>query len=382
LLGPSTVADVSERELVARIQQQLPPAPPWVLVGIGDDAAIVEPERNRAEVLTVDAVVEGVHFDRAFVPPDAIGHRALAVNLSDLAAMGAAPRLALLSMALPSTFPLADFDGVVSGFSSLAAAHRLQVIGGNLTRSPGPLVIDVTLVGTVKRRQALTRAGARPGDDLYVSGTIGAAAAGLGLLRKVVSRQSSVVSHQSSVVGQQSSVVGQQSSVVGLRPQSTDDLRLRLMTDDSRLTTDDWRLMTAYLTPMPRMRLGLLLGRNRAASACVDLSDGLADGVRRIAEASGVGVTVDASLLPIDPAARAFFEAQRLDPVEASLEADDYELLVTVRPRARGRLAAAIRHGGAPLTRIGRCTEDRAIAIRHWGTETDAALPAGYTHFR
>jgi thiamine-monophosphate kinase len=369
LLGPSTVADVSERELVARIQQQLPPTPPWVLVGIGDDAAIVEPERNRAEVLTVDALIEGVHFDRAFVPPDAIGHRALAVNLSDLAAMGAAPRLALLSMALPSTLPLADFDGVVSGFTSLAAAHRLQVIGGNLTRSPGPLVIDVTLVGTLKRRQALTRAGARPGDDLYVSGTIGGAAAGLGLLRQVVSPQSSVVS--------------QQSSGTSLGPLSTDDLRLKLMTDASRLTTDDWRLMTAYLTPVPRIRLGLLLGRNRAASACVDLSDGLADGVRRIAEASGVGVTVDASLLPIDPAARAFFEAERLDPVEASLEADDYELLVTVRPRARGRLAAAIRHGGAPLTRIGRCTEDRAITIRHSATEaTDAALPTGYTHFR
>src|SRR5262249_30744902 len=160
----------------------------------------------------------------------------------------------------------------------------LQVIGGNLTRSPGPLVIDVTLVGTLKRRQALTRGGARPGDDVYVSGTIGAAAAGLALLRKVVSHQS---------------------SVVGLSPHSTDDLRLRLMTDDSGLTTDDWRLMTAYLTPAPRIRLGLLLGRNRAASACVDLSDGLADGVRRVAEASGVGVTVDASLLPIDPAARA-----------------------------------------------------------------------------
>jgi len=345
LLGPSTVADVSERELVARIQQQLPPAPPWVLVGIGDDAAIVEPERNRVEVLTVDAVVEGVHFDRAFVPPDAIGHRALAVNLSDLAAMGAAPRLALLSMALPSTLPLADFDGVVSGLASLAALHRLHVIGGNLTRSPGPLVIDVTLVGTLKRRQALTRGGAKPGDDLYVSGAIGAAAAGLRLLRDRVSQPS-------------------QSS------------GLTTATEDSRLTQ-------AYLRPEPRVRLGVLLARNRAATACVDLSDGLADGVRRIAEASGVGVIVDASLLPIDPAARAFFEAQRLDPVEASLEADDYELLVAVRPRARGRLAAPIRHGGAPLTRIGRCTEDRAITIRHSGAEArDADLPSGYTHFR
>src|SRR3954466_10668841 len=106
---PATVSDHSERELIARIQQHLPAAPDWMLVGIGDDAAVVEPERNRVEVLTIDAVVEGVHFDRAFVPPDAIGYRALAVNLSDLAAMGASPRLVLLSMVLPPSLPIADF---------------------------------------------------------------------------------------------------------------------------------------------------------------------------------------------------------------------------------------------------------------------------------
>jgi thiamine-monophosphate kinase len=348
LLGPSTVADLTERELVARIQQQLPPAPGWILVGIGDDAAIVEPERNRVEVLTVDAIVEGVHFDRAFVPPDGIGHRALAVNLSDLAAMGAAPRLALLSMALPTELPLADFDGIVAGFTALAAAARLHVVGGNLTRSPGPLMLDVTLVGTVKRRQGLTRAGARPGDDLYVSGTIGAAAAGLRLLRGGASQPSP---SQSS---------GQMTAI------------------------DYCRLTQAYVRPEPRVRLGVLLARNRAASACVDLSDGLADGIRRIAEASGVGVIVDASLLPIDPAARAYFDAQRLDAIEESIAAgDDYELLVAVRPRARGRLTAAIHHGGAPLTRIGRCTDDLSVRIRRPGVEaTEAALPAGYTHFR
>ena len=177
------VGNLSEAELIGRIQQCLPPAPDWLLVGIGDDAAVVEPERNRAEVLTVDAIVEGIHFDRAFVPPDAVGHRALAVNLSDLAAMGAAPRLALLSFALPPHLPLADFDGLVGGLTRLAALHRVHVAGGNLTRSPGPLMLDVTVTGTVKRRQALTRAGARPGDEIYVSGTLGAASAGLRMLR-------------------------------------------------------------------------------------------------------------------------------------------------------------------------------------------------------
>ena len=183
VLVADTVADLTEAELIARIRERLPPAPAWLVVGIGDDAAVVEPERNRLEVLSVDALVEGVHFDRACTPPDAIGHRALGVNLSDLAAMGAAPRLELLSLALPPALPIADFDRMIAGLTALAARHHLHVSGGNLARSPGPLMIDVTVVGTVKRRQALLRSGARSGDELWVTGTIGAAAAGLEMLQ-------------------------------------------------------------------------------------------------------------------------------------------------------------------------------------------------------
>ena len=178
-----TVSDLTEAELIARIRGRLPAPPAWMVVGIGDDAAVIEPERNRLDVLSVDALVESVHFDRAFTPPGAIGHRALAVNLSDLAAMGATPRLALLSLALPETLSIADFDAIVGGLAVLAARTRVSVAGGNLTRSPGPLVLDVTVGGTVKRRGALLRSGARPGDELYVSGTIGAAAAGLAMLK-------------------------------------------------------------------------------------------------------------------------------------------------------------------------------------------------------
>ena len=360
-----TVSDLSERELVARIRQRLAPAPDWLLVGIGDDAAVVEPPRNRVEVLSVDAIVEGIHFDRAFVPPEAIGHRALAVNLSDLAAMGAAPRLALLSMALPPALTIADFDAIAAGFAALAAQHSLHLVGGNLTRSPGPLMIDVTVVGTVKRRQALRRAGARPGDDLYVSGSIGSAAAGLALLQEVTSRKSSVTS--------------QQSTVASLSHQ-TDDGRLR--TDDLGLTTEDLRLTTAYLFPSPRVRVGLLMSRNRAAGACMDLSDGLADAAHQMADASGVGLTIDAALLPIDPAARAFFEARGRDAVlEALTGGDDYELLLAVRPRAHRRFAAAARHGDVPLTRVGRCTEARAVMLQSGGHEP-RPLPQGYSHFR
>ena len=339
-----TISECSERELIARIQARLPPAPDWLLVGIGDDAAVVEPERNRVEVLTVDAVVEGVHFDRAFVPPEAIGHRALAVNLSDLAAMGAAPRHALLSLVLPATLPLADFDGVISGMAALAASHRLHLVGGNLTRTSGahgPLIVDISVTGTVKPRQVLTRRGARPGDRLYVSGTIGSAAAGLRLLR-----------------------------------------------EDARLVTamsaapDVERLVTAYLRPAPRVRLGLMLARNRAASACMDLSDGLSDAVYQLAAASGVGARIDADALPIDARAREVLAARGDDHVAAAITGgDDYELLVSVRPRTRGRLAAAIRHGGVPLTNVGVCTEDPAVVLQRGGEE--APLPrGGYSHFR
>jgi thiamine-monophosphate kinase len=353
-----TVSDVSERDLIARIRARLPPPPSWLLVGIGDDAAVVEPERNRADVLTVDALVEGIHFDRAFVPPDAIGHRALAVNLSDLAAMGAAPRLALLSLALPLTFPITDFDAVITGVAALAERSRVHVVGGNLTRSTGPLMIDITLSGTVKARQVLKRVGARAGDHLYVSGTIGSAAAGLAMLKMKLSTTKDTEDTEEH--SRSRAVDTSVSSVV---------------------ESSAAHCIERYLRPEPRVRLGLMLARNRAASACMDLSDGLSDAVCQVAEASGVGARLDADALPIDPCARDVLAAGGADPIAAAITAgDDYELLVAVRPRTRGRLAAAIRHGGVPLTRIGVCTEDRAIVLCREGA--DEPLPrGGYRHF-
>lgn len=325
----ATVGDLTEAELIASIRDRLPPKPDWMLVGIGDDAAVVEPERNRLEVLSVDALVDGVHFNRAFTPPDAIGHRALAVNLSDLAAMGATPRLALLSFALPPGLPLADFHGIIGGLLALAARCRVTIAGGNLTRTTGPLTLDVTVTGAVKRRAVLTRGGARPGDDLYLTGSIGGAAAGLQML-------------EAGVTGP---------------------------------------CVERYLYPEPRIKMGALLGRNRAATACMDLSDGLGDAVRQIAEASGVGAAIDADALPLDATSRQWFGDRGLDAVaEAISGGDDYELLVACNPRTRSRLAAARRHGGVPLTRIGACTAGPALVLQQQGSARP--MPRGYHHFR
>ncbi len=332
----SIVADFTERELIARISDKLPPPPAWMPIAIGDDAAVVEPERNRVEVLSVDAIVEGVHFDRAFAPPRAIGHRALAVNLSDLAAMGATPRLCLLSLALPPTLAVGEFDAMIDGLVSLAGAHRVHVAGGNITRSPGPLLIDVTVAGTAKRRQVLTRGGARPGDELFLTGSVGAAAAGLGMLKE----------------------------------------------DPARQRERGNACVDRYLYPQPRVRMGQLIGRNRAATACVDLSDGLADGVYQIARSSGIGAVLDSSAIPVEPSAAEWFRSRKDDVTSSAVAGgDDYELLLAVRPRLARRLTAARRHGGTTLTRIGLCTEDPAVVL-DCGEGDRRPLQVGFRHFR
>jgi thiamine-monophosphate kinase len=204
----------------------------------------------------------------------------------------------------------------------------------------------------VKRRQALTRAGARAGDDLYVSGPIGSAAAGLMLLRD---RSNAGAANDAGNAADDGSQVG------------------------------DCTLTTAYLRPEPRVRLGMLLSRNRAAAACVDLSDGLADAVHRIAEASGVGAAIDADAVPIEASARAHFAACGLDAVTAALTGgDDYQLLLAVRPRAHRRLSAAAHLAGAVLTRIGRCQREPDVILqRSAGAAVDRTpLPQGYSHFR
>ena len=332
---PSSVADVGEHALIARVRARVPPAPDWVAVGLGDDAAVVDPARNALEVVTTDALVEGVHFARAFTPPRAIGHRALAVNLSDLAAMGAAPRSALLSFVLPPDLPLADFEAIVDGFLALAAVHGVALIGGNITRSPGPLLVDVTAIGTARRRRVLVRSGARPGDEIWVSGDIGAAAAGL------------------------------QSLSAGTRP------------GEGPASCE-----AAFLEPQPRVRLGTLLGRSRAATSCVDLSDGLADGLLQIAGASGVGMDVDAAAVPVPDDARRWFEARGLDPVMAALSGgDDYELLFTARPRGRARVEAVRRQArGLRLTRIGTVRRQPGVQLTRGGASEP--VPPGYVHFR
>ena len=336
LTPEATIATAGEHELIRRIRARLGPAPDWLIVDVGDDAAVYEPQRNALEVITTDAIVEGVHFDRAFTPPSAIGHRVLAVNLSDLAAMGAEPRLATVSMALPDTLSLRDFDAIIDGLLALAERTRIRIVGGNITATAGPLVVDITAVGTVARRRVLTRAGARPGNYVFVSGTLGDARAGLAQLR----------AHPASEGARASELVAR------------------------------------YLQPEPRLRLGQQLGRQQAATSAIDLSDGLADGLHRLAELSGVGFDIDAATIPVRDEAERYWRDVDRDPIkEAVAGGDDYELLFTVHPRRLGRLRAVERLiGGLKLTRIGTVTRAPRVDIIHGGGRREP-VAGGYEHF-
>ena len=336
-----TVGDLGEAAVIERIRRRTPDAPDWVPTGIGDDAAVVEPARGALDVVTTDTLVEGVHFDRSFVSAADVGHRTLAVNLSELAAMGAAPRVAVLSLVLPGTLAVADLDGMIEGLLALAARHHVALVGGNVTRTHGPLVLGVTAVGAVRRRRVLTRDGGRPGDELWVTGAVGAAAAGLDALRQPPAAE----------------------------PASDADPDL----DDC---------IRRYRRPEPRVRIGTLLGRNRVARAGIDLSDGLADGLRQLARASGAGAEVDVAAIPVHPGARRWFARGGGDPVEASLRGgDDYELLIALPRRQRRALRMLARlFRGVPVTRIGELTKAPDLVLRT--ADGRRALPPGYEHFR
>ncbi|MEO8071356.1 MAG: thiamine-phosphate kinase [Acidobacteriota bacterium] len=334
-----TVSSFGEHALIERITKRLV-MPPWVIVGPGDDAAVFEPERGALEVMTTDAQIEGIHFDRRFVPPDAIGHRALAVNLSDLAAMGARPRAALLSLALPDALTVDAVDAMLDGLLGLAARHGVTIIGGNITRSLRDMMIDVTAIGSVHRRRILRRAGARPGDDVYVTGAVDDVTLELRALQSWVDGPGAAEAPAAGATAR-------------------------------------------YLRPEPRVRAGLLLGRNRAASSCVDLSDGLADGVRQLASASAVGITIDSAAVPVGGAVQAAVLTEGPAALLAAIRGgDDYELLFTARPSHRGRLRAVRQQlGDLALTKIGVVTKAQELRITA-ADGTSLEMPPGFEHFR
>lgn len=314
----------AEFDLIERIRQRAITRDD-VILGIGDDAAIVQVPPGRHLVVATDTLNAGVHFPAGTAPAD-IGWKALAVNLSDLAAMGAEPAWCTLSLSLPDG-DAAWLDGFLDGFLALAARHRIALVGGDTTR--GPLSISVTVHGLIEPGRVLRRDAAQVGDDLWISGTLGDAAGALALL----------------------------SSGVAVDADRLSMLRARLD------------------RPTPRIELGIALVG--VAHACIDISDGLLADLGHICRASGVAAEVQVETLPASKPLSAAFDADTRLTLQAT-GGDDYELCFTAPVDARGRIANEF---AAAVSRIGRIVP--GAGIHAFNLDGRPWLPArtGYVHF-
>ena len=267
--GPSrtTLAELGERGLIARLRRRLPPPGPDILVGIGDDAAAVA-WGGETLLLTTDTLLEGVHFRRSTATLRDIGAKAIAVNVSDIAAMGGEPRLALLALALPPDLAVADVDELYAGLLDMAQQHGVTLVGGDTCAAPGGVVLSVTLVGRVTGAP-LRRSGARPGDAILVTGTLGASAAGLAVLER---------------------------GPGGLPPAVVE------------------AVVRPHRVPTPRVAESRLIRASGGATAMIDLSDGLVTDLGHIATESRVGARIDVDALPVSEATRAVARRLRRRP--------------------------------------------------------------------
>lgn len=332
------IADLGEFALIDRLRRVLgqgAPAAGSVVLGIGDDAAILGVGEGQELVATADMLVEEVHLRRAWSTAEDLGWKALAVNVSDVGAMGATPIAALVCAALPADTDAEWVEDLYRGLRLCGEAYGCPVVGGDTVRSPGPIALSVTALGSVTRGSAARRGGARPGDLLCVTGTLGDSAAGLALLK------------------------------AGRAPQDT---------------PADAALFAAHLRPRPPVRAGAALA-GAGVTAMLDLSDGLASDTTRLCAASGVGVRVLEERLPISLAARRAAAALGIDVLEWAVRGgEDYELLITIPRDWFDSVPRALAPHGVTATIIGEATGGESALVRMDGSEASLPSPA-FSHF-
>jgi thiamine-monophosphate kinase len=310
-----------------------------VIRGIGDDAAVIATSPKQWWHVTTDMLVEGVHFDLGTASPEAVGYRSAMANLSDLAAMGAVPRYLLTSIAIPRRCTAAHVEQLYGGLMKACRPHGVNLIGGDTSASRGGLFLSLTLIGITRSGQALLRSGARIGDALYVTGTLGDSLAGLQILTR--------------------------------RPSG------RVAKPHQRF------LIHRHLRPTARVSEGQWLSRARLASAAIDLSDGLSGDVRHLCEESRVGVDIELGAIPVSRACRAYAKASEQDPTQLALSGgEDYELLFTVSAHRQPAVEQQAKKAGYRITRIGVIRPRRSgLRMRSQTGEWHPLPLTSYEHF-
>jgi thiamine-monophosphate kinase len=318
---------LSERKLIERIRRSAHQGAS-VVTGIGDDAAVLRIPRGQEVLVTTDFSIEKVHFRREWHPPGLVGWRCLTRGLSDIAAMGGEPRAAFLSLAVASDVPQEWVNGFMKGLLNLAAKFDVPLAGGDTAQSAAGIQGDIVVIGSVPKGKAVLRSGAKPGDSIYVTGSLGASAAILAAFAKSKRANRS----------------------------SADLLR--------------------QLRPMPRIAAGLWLRQHAIPSAMIDLSDGLSTDLNHICEESQVGAELEAQAIPRSQIARNKVSREK-EPVALELAlhgGDDYELLFTSAAQVPPKVA------GVSVTRIGRITNTRGMRLLQDGTAR-RLQPGGWEHF-
>jgi thiamine-monophosphate kinase len=336
------VHQLGELGLIRRLRVDNSAPAPGIRTGVGDDAAVLEPTPGAVLLATTDLVIEDVHFRRATASPRDIGWKAMAVNLSDIAAMGGRPRWALVALALPPSTPVDDVDGLYAGMREAAAPHGVVIVGGDTSASPRGWMINVTLLGEHSGTPRL-RSMARAGDAIAVTGTLGRSAAGL--------------------------------AVLGVGADAGRRAGMGVAAVDA--------LTRSHLRPLARVAEGRWLGAQAAVHALMDCSDGLATDLGHICRESGVRARVEVARVPVDPAAREAAGALGEDALDwATGGGEDYELLLCCAPEAAPALAEGLRGAtGTALTVIGTATSGPPEVTWVDARGEAVSIRAGYEHF-
>jgi len=325
------LSELGEFGLIERIRKVTPKGR-GVRLGIGDDAAWVECE-GRSFLITSDLLIEGIHFDFRWTSFYGLGYKTLAVNLSDLAAMGGRPAYLTLSLGIPVDFKTENIEKFYRGIRTLAVQSGVSLVGGDTSLSER-FFISASLVGHAPYG-AITRGGGKAGDDLYVTGTLGDATLGLELLRR----------------------------------------------KKSKAGKDAAFLISRYHFPTARLKAGLTLAKERLAKAMIDVSDGLLQDLGHLCKASGIGAVIWQEALPLSRAYRS--AAGKAGLFYALAGGEDYELLFSLRSHHRSRLEKAKRRMGVPVTHIGKCVPaDQGIRVINSKGQPLAIPPVGYDHFK
>jgi thiamine-monophosphate kinase len=337
-----------------------------LVTGIGDDASLIAQTAYRHLVVTTDLLVEGIDFQREATPAKLLGQKALAVSLSDIAAMGARPFWSFVSFGLPAEVWKSDFkDLFFAGYLELADQYGVTLAGGDVSRTTDGVVVDSIVLGEVTAGAAILRSGAGPGDQIYVTGTLGGAAAGLKLLE------------MGARMGEGGLASLPQAGARGSSPTVRERSEARDL--DAELEAIE-AVLLRQLRPSPRVGWGIVLGDERLATAMIDISDGLSSDLAHLSAESNVGALIQSAQIPIDKDVIRLCGRRALDPLALALHGgEDFELLFTVRPDDVARLPKRV--DGVPVSHIGEVTDQPgSIKIAEKNRFWDLPME-GFEHF-